>query len=218
MSTTSRFLGLGVVLGLAAGLLVGVGLTQPGRVAATTPTAAPRVASGGGAAIAPTITTVTSGGSNGTTAASSGPATALYPEFAGTPGLAPDHTIVVTGVGQANMQSEGSNQAAAQKSAIAAALADAKTQADAIASDTGLTISGVLSVSASVSPDYGVEPMVANGSSSGSASGGPACIVAVPGSGPSATAGPVAPLPACPLQPVYQQTISASVTVEYSVG
>ena len=61
MSTMSRFLGLGVVLGLVAGLLVGVGLTQPGRVAATTPIAAPRVASGSGTAIAPTITTVTSG-------------------------------------------------------------------------------------------------------------------------------------------------------------
>jgi hypothetical protein len=214
MSTTSRFLGLGVALGLAVGLVVGVGLTQPGRATAATPIAAPRVASGGGATIAATITTVTSGGSNTATAASSGSATPLYPDYAGTPGLAPAHTIVVTGTGQASMQSDGSDQAAAQKSAIAAALADAKTQADAIASDTGLTISGVLSVSASVSPDYGVEPMA----SSGSASGGPACIVAVPGSGPAATAGPVAPLPACPLQPVYQQTISASVTVEYSVG
>ena len=108
------------------------------------------------------------------------------------------------------MQSDGSDQAAAQKSALAAALADAKTQADAIASDTGLTISGVLSVSASVSPDYGVEPMVANGSSTG----------ACPAIKPSAT-GEVFPEPVCPPalpQPVYQQTISVSVTVEYSVG
>ncbi|MGO9180231.1 MAG: SIMPL domain-containing protein [Candidatus Limnocylindrales bacterium] len=218
MSTTSRFLGLGVVLGLAVGLVAGVGLIQPGRATATTPSAAPRIVSSGGAAIAPTITTVTSGGTTTATVASSGPATALYPNFAGTPGLAPDHTIVVTGVGQANMQSDGSDQAAAQKSALAAALADAKTQATEIASATGLSISGVLSVSASVSPDYGVEPMVAKGSSSGSASGGPACIIAVPGSGPSAAAGTVVPLPACPIQPVYQQTLSVSVTVEYGVG
>jgi hypothetical protein len=218
MSTTSRFLGIGVALGLVAGLLVGMAITQPDRATAATPIAAPRIVSSGGATIAPTITTVTSGGTNGTTAVSSGPATALYPDYAGTPGLAPDHTIVVTGTGQATMQSDGSDQAAAEKTALTAALADAKTQATEIASATGLSISGVLSVSASVSPDYGVEPMVANGSSSGSASGGPACIVAVPGSGPAATAGPVAPLPACPLQPVYQQTISASVTVEYTVG
>ena len=66
--------------------------------------------------------------------------------------MAPDHTIVVTGVGQADIASDGSDQAAAQKTALAAALADAKTQADTIAADTGLTISGVLSVSASVSP------------------------------------------------------------------
>ena len=155
MSTTSRFLGLGVALGLAAGLLVGVGLTQSVRAADTTPSAAPRIASSGGAAIAPAITTVTAGGSNSTTVESSGPATALYPYFAGTPGLAPDHTIVVIGVGQADMQGDGSDRTTAQKTAIAAALADAKAQADAIASDTGLAISGVLSVSASVSPSYG---------------------------------------------------------------
>jgi hypothetical protein len=34
MSTQSRFLGIGVALGLAAGLLVGADLTQPGRAAA----------------------------------------------------------------------------------------------------------------------------------------------------------------------------------------
>ncbi|MEI6726974.1 MAG: Wzz/FepE/Etk N-terminal domain-containing protein [Actinomycetes bacterium] len=47
---------------------------------------------------------------------------------------------------------------AAEKAAIAAALADAKVQADAIARGTGLTITGVLSVSASVSP-YGPVPL-----------------------------------------------------------
>jgi uncharacterized protein YggE len=44
---------------------------------------------------------------------------------------------------------------------LSAALADAKAQADAIAAATGLTISGVRSVSASVWPDYGVQPMQA---------------------------------------------------------
>ena len=73
MSTTSRFLGIGVALGLVAGLLVGMAITQPGRATAATPIAAPRIVSSGGATIAPTITTVTSGGTNGTTAVSSGP-------------------------------------------------------------------------------------------------------------------------------------------------
>ena len=53
MSTSSRFLGVGVALGLAAGLLVGVGLTGPGRAAAAGPSAAPSVPSSGVAIGAP---------------------------------------------------------------------------------------------------------------------------------------------------------------------
>jgi len=106
------------------------------------------------------------------------------------------------------LKSDGSDKAAAQKSALTAALADAKAQADVIASDTGLTIRGVLSVSASVSPGYGVMPLVANGA------GTPSCVVPVPmpatGSGKA-----ILPQPVCP--PAYPQTLSASVTVEYSV-
>jgi uncharacterized protein YggE len=85
----------------------------------------------------------------------------------------------VTGVGQADVQPDGSDRAAAQKSAIAAAMADAKAQADAIASATGLSISGVLSVSPSVSPAYGIMPLVANGA------GTPSCPVRVPEGGPA---------------------------------
>jgi uncharacterized protein YggE len=128
---------------------------------------------------------------------SSGAAIA-YPYFGGSPGIAPDHTIVVTGVGQTDMQSDGSDRAAAQKTALVAALADAKAQADAIATATGLAISGVLSVSASVAPSYGVMPMAG----------------AVSGSGPNQPVPPVAPVP----QPVYPQAISVSVTVAYRVG
>jgi uncharacterized protein YggE len=89
-----------------------------------------------------------------------------------------------------------------------AALADAKAQADAIASDTGLAISGVLSVSASMSPGYGVMPMVANGA------GTPTCVeppMPAPANGKTNL-----PQPVCP--PTYQQTLSVSVTVEYRVG
>ena len=211
MSATSRFLGLGIALGLACGLLVGVGLTQPGRAAATTPSSAPSAPSGASAIGAPVaLPAVTTGGTTGTTVASSGSAIA-YPYFAGSPGLAPDHTIVVTGVGQADMQSDGSDRAAAQKTALDAALADAKAQADEIASATGLTISGVLSVSASVSPTYGVMPMAgaASGSSSRHVPGNP-----VRGQRSTVLQPVCPPVP----QPVYQQTLSVSVTVEYSVG
>jgi len=207
MSTRSRFLGVGAALGLAVGLLVGAGLTQPGRAAAAAPSVAPAGASTGVAVGAPAAVRVITTG--GTTTAQAGTAIAPYPYFAGSPGVAPDHTIVATGVGQADLKSDGSDQAAAQRIALAAALADAKTQADTIAADTGLTISGVLSVSASVSPGYGVEPMVTNGPVT------PPCVVAVPASGPMATAMTTQPQPVCP--PTYQQTLSVSVTVEYRV-
>jgi len=217
MSATSRFLGLGVALGLAGGLLVGVGLTQPGRAAATTPSAEPSLPAVGVAIGAPALPpVVTSGGATtGTAVVSSGPAIA-YPYFGGSPGVAPDHTIVVTGVGQADMQSDGSDRAAAQKAALVAALADAKAQATEIASATGLTISGVLSVSALVSPNYGVEPMAG----SASASGQPTVVCGLASSGGAsggAQATPVPPvsIPACP--PIYPSTLSASVTVEYGV-
>ena len=204
MSNPSRFLGIGVALGLAAGLLVGVGLTGPGRAAAVTPSAAPITSAGGAVSVAPGVgtTTVTTGG---TTTAQAGTAIA-YPYVAGSPGVAPDHTIVVTGVGQADLKSDGSDRTTAQKSALGAALADAKMQADVIAAGTGLTISGVLSVSASVSPGYGVMPLVTNGA------GTPTCVVPLPATGGGTT---TLPQPVCP--PTYQQTLSASVTVEYSV-
>jgi hypothetical protein len=196
MSTPSRFLGVGVALGLAAGLLVGVGLTRPGRAVAATPSAAPSIPSSGVAIGAPgALPPVATGGG---TVTSSGSALA-YPYFGGSPGVAPDHTIVVTGVGQADLQADGSNQAAARKSALTAA------QADVIASDTGLSISAVLSVSASVSPGYGVMPLVANGA------GRPTCVVPVPVPGNGTT---TLLQPLCP--PTYQQTLSVSVTVEYS--
>ena len=196
MSSAPRFVGIGAVLGLAAGLLLGVVLTQPGHAAATTPSMAPTAAPSGAAVGLPAaLPPVTTGGPSGTTVVSSGAAIA-YPYFAGSPGIAPDHTIVVTGVGQADMNTDGANRAAAQKGALSAALADAKAQAEAIAAATGLSISGVLSVSASVSPFYGVVPLA--GSVNGSAPGQP-----VP---------PTVP------EPAYPQTLNVSVTVAHRVS
>ena len=87
--------------------------------------------------------------------ASSGVAIAYpYPGYPGTPGLAPDHTIVVTGFGRASMAADQSDRATAQQAALKAALADAKAQADTVATATGVTIQGVLSVSVSSSPGY----------------------------------------------------------------
>ena len=195
---------IGVALTIAAGLLVGMGLTGPGRAAAATPSTAPITSAGGAVSVVPGVgaTTLTGGG---TTVAQAGTAIA-YPYYGGSPGIAPDHTIVVTGVGQADLKSDGSDKAAARTSALGAALADAKAQADVIAAGTGLTISGVLSVSASVSPGYGVMPLVANGA------GTPTCVVPMPAPGSGKA---ILPQPVCP--PTYQQTLSATVNVEYSV-
>jgi Protein of unknown function (DUF541) len=202
MSTSSGFLGFGLALGLAAGLLGGVALAGPAHVAATgpspTPTATPPSVSVGAPWALPAV------GVSGPGVAQSGTGIA-YPYFGGTPGLAPDHTIVVTGVGEANMTSDGSDRTAAEKTAIAAALADAKTQADAIARATGLTISGVLSVSASVSPS-GPVPLPASGSTG---------VICSPPALP-APSGKVIPQPGCP--PVYRSTLDAAVTVEYRVA
>jgi hypothetical protein len=202
MSIPSRFLGVGVALGLAAGLLVGAGLTGPGRAAAAAPSA-PSVSAGGAVSVAPGVgaTTITRGGATVAQAA----AAVAYPYYGGSPGIAPDDTIVVTGVGQADIASDGSDMAAAQKIALTAALADAKAQADIVALNASLTISGVLSISASVSPGSGVMPPVANGA------GTPTCVVPMPATGSGKT---ILPQPVCP--PTYQQTLSASVTVEYS--
>ena len=175
------------------GVLVGVSLTAPGRAAATTASAAPITPSGGITVGAPGALPAVR--TSGTTVSASGSAIA-YPYFGGSPGIAPDHTIVVTGVGQVDIASDGSDHAAAQTRALVAALADAKRQADAIAAATGLSISGVLSVSASVSPSYGIMPMM--GAAGGS--------------------GPGQPLPPAVAVPAYPQTLSVSVTVEYHVG
>jgi hypothetical protein len=202
MSTPSRFLGIGVALGLAVALVVGMGLTGPGRAAASTPSAAPSVPSSGIAVGAQgALPPITMGGG---TVTSSGTAIA-FPYYGGSPGVAPDHTIVVTGVGQADLKSDGSDRAAAQQRALTAALADAKAQADVIAADTGLTISGVLSVSASVSPGYGVMPMTGAGT--------PTCVVPMPATGSGKV---ILPQPVCP--PAYRQALSVSVTVQYRVG
>ena len=219
MADRSRFLSLGLVLGLVGGVLVGVALAQPRAASAAGPSSSPAgaVANVGAPALAP----ISTGGSAVSGVASAGTAIAYppYPIYAGSPGLAPDHTIVVSGAGQADLAADGSNHATAEKSALAAALADAKSQAGAIASATGLSISGVLSVSASVSPEYGLAVPMAGANTSEA----PACVYGSSGGG-AASSGQATPIP--PVAPVplpnclptpYQPSLSVSVTVAYSV-
>ena len=171
MSTRPRLAATATLaVGLAAGLALGAGavLAQEPAPASTPSTAIGTMPSAQPPAPGiPTLGTATGTATGTTTVSTAAGAEAVagsaiaYPVYAGTPGIAPDHTIVVIGVGQAVVKSDGSNRAAAQKTALAAALADAKAQAEVVASATGLTISGVLSVSTSVSPYGYVLPMAA---------------------------------------------------------
>ena len=158
---------------------------------------------------APASDTVVGGGIAQPGIAQPGAAIAYpYPIYPGSPGIAPDNTIVVTGVGQAQVRADGSDRASAKRTAIDAALADAKVQADAIAAASALSISDVLSVSTSVSPSYGIEPMAAQRS-------GTVCPARVP-TATGAPGAPTVPEPAC-LPIAYQPSLSVSVTVEYRI-
>ena len=124
-----------------------------------------------------------------------------YPGYPGSPGLAPDHTIVVTGFGRAPVAADMSDRATAQPLALKAALADAKAQADLVASATGVTIQGVLSVSVSSTQGfYGPVPMGVDGSP--------------PNGGTTAPARPVPP--PGPGQPTLE--LDVAVTVAYRIG
>jgi hypothetical protein len=125
-----------------------------------------------------------------------------YPGYPGTSGVAADHTIVVTGAGDAAIKADGSNHASAQRTALTAALADARAQADLVAQATGVTIKGVLSVSVANGQMY-VYPMAAGaeGSAPGAAPGG-------------ATVTPPAP---AVIQPVAPR-LEVSVTIAYQIG
>jgi hypothetical protein len=102
--------------------------------------------------IAWTLPSMKSGAANGNTGtgSASGAIAFPYPIYGGSPGVAPDHSILVTGMGQATLTADGSNHAAAEHKALVAAVADAKNRADAVAAATGVSIQGVLSVSVSV--------------------------------------------------------------------
>jgi Protein of unknown function (DUF541) len=204
MTSSRRSIGLALVLGLLVGALAGAGAVLARGPATQTPAVTRASGSGGttlgapaggsGVTVAVGPATVAVGPATGTAASSSAIAYP-YRGYPGSPGVAPDHTIVVTGAGQASFAADGSGRAAATKTALTVALADAKAQADVIASTLSVSITGVLSVSSSVG-DYGP-------------------IYAVPMMGGSS--GPGAPVPA-PTDGVSPPQVSVSVTVAYSIG
>lgn len=149
---------------------------------------------------APSSDVAVMGTVSGGTTASTGPSAAIaypYPVFGGSPGLAPEHELVVGGTGWAPLRSDQSNRSAAERSALDAAMAEAKVQAEAAARDASVTLGGVLSVSVTVGGGYvGIVPL--NG-------------IEAPGA-PSAGG---APSPAA--VPANEQ-LDVSVTVAYSIS
>ena len=204
-----RWLGLAVPVAL----LVLAGCTSAAAPSPVSP-AAPGSASTGstkavGAPVdlgAPAIAPVPGSGAAGSTAGgtgsangSSGVMTYPFQGYAGTGAVAPDHTIVVVGSGQAPMKSDGSDRVAAERVAVAAALDDARVLADAAAHAAGVSITGVSSISVSVGESYlGVIPMTG---------------VAEPNSVPGGPAAPALPV-ASPPTPA----LSVTVTVAYRIG
>jgi hypothetical protein len=187
--------------GMSAGTTAGT--TEQG-VAAVAP---------GAPAVAPGIVGSGPATSTGAGVASSGSAIA-YPYYGGAPAVAPEHTIVVTGYGQATMAADGADRSKAQSKALAAALADAREQADAIAKATGVTITGVYSVSAS-GGGYGYAvPMAVNGSTGAAV---PPVVTTDPSAGTVAGGAPATPPEPAPGAPTTLD-FGMSVTVAYSIS
>jgi Protein of unknown function (DUF541) len=130
-----------------------------------------------------------------------------YPGLGGSAGLAPDHELVVSGTGWATVKVDLSDRTTAQRSALAAALADAKQQAQAAAADAGVTLGGVISMSVSVGGGYAI----------------PMGVIEAPGSAPSGggstSVPPVPPVPGgiAPNNPTTQQ-LEVTVTVAYTIS
>jgi Protein of unknown function (DUF541) len=161
------------------------------------------VAGKDGQAVLPAPTSAGGGAAAGTAGTTGGVVSSgiayPYPIYGGSPGVAPDHSILVTGTGQAELKSDGSNRATAERTALSAAVADAKNRADDVAAATHVTIQGILSVSVSVGQAW-ISPVAIE------SPGGPA----VP-----PTSGSVrAPAPAVPAAPQLQVTV----TVAYTIG
>jgi hypothetical protein len=162
-----------------------------------------------GPAIAPvpngstTSTGSASGGSSGSGSAS-GAIAYPYPGLGGSAGLAPDHELVVSGTGWATVKVDLSDRAAAQRSALAAAITDAKSQAQAAATDAAVTLGGVVSLSVSVGGNYSMPLGVVEPPLTAPSTGG---VTAVP----PATSG------SAPNEPTTEQ-LEVTVTVAYSIS
>jgi hypothetical protein len=104
-------------------------------------------------------------------------------------GVAPEGTILAQGTATADVKADGSDKAAALKKATDAALADAHTQAAAVATSMGVQLGAIYSVSTQTSSNYiyptpaclvpPLTPNAGGGTSSDGAGAAPASSAAV---------------------------------------
>jgi Protein of unknown function (DUF541) len=127
-----------------------------------------------------------------------------YPGLGGSAGLAPDHELVVSGTGWATVKIDLSDRAAAQRTALAAALADAREQAQAAAADAGVTLGGVVSMSVSVGGGYALPMGVIEAPDTAPSGGGTTSVPPVPGA-------------IAPSNPTTEQ-LEVTVTVAYTIS
>lgn len=153
------------VPGAGASGVLGEAGTRSGVAIAPAPSGQ---ATSGGTVVGTVVGSGVAGGGSGTANAGTANAgTAIaYPFYGGSPGVAPDHSILVTGSGQADLAKDGSNRAAAERTALAAAISEARARANAVAAATGVSIQGVLSVSVSVGQTW-INPMGVESSGGG---------------------------------------------------
>jgi uncharacterized protein YggE len=76
------------------------------------------------------------------------------PVYPGSLGAAPEGTILAGGSGTADMKTDGSDRASALSKATTAAMADAREQAQAVATSMGVALKGVYSVTISTADNY----------------------------------------------------------------
>ena len=171
------------IVALAVGWTAGTAAASGGAKAPS-----PTSASGGAAAgYVPTTGNATTGAELGAPTTSSGTASSIAYPVPGYNqlGVAPEGTILAQGSGTADLKTNGSDKAAALKKATDAALADAHTQAAAVAASMGVQLAAVYSISTQTStsyayptPDCVIPPLTPNNGSGVSSSGGTGAVPA----------------------------------------
>lgn len=154
-----------------------------------------------------------SGASTGTSVAYPG---SLYP---GSLAAAPEGTIMAGGTGTADMKTNGSDRASALAKATTAALADAKSQAQAVATSMGVSLKAVYSVTVSTQDGYaypvseciGVPPVAPDGVKGGVSSSGSGTVTNGADASTSASSAPASSSTVCtdgkPIAPSSAQLV-----------